>query len=145
MTAKGHRFSIQQGKRQSPTSFYHCSAPELHPFHGETKPNWRNILFLNTPYSKSGLNVKVLKVLRFQVTTFPFPVSKEPWENTEFYCNFHISIHDPKKQNRERKRISFFLSQTGPYSWHSLFLPTAVYFLSAFLSVLEKENCRRVL
>lgn len=67
MTAKGHRFSIQQGKRQSPTSFYHYSAPELHPFHGETKPNWRNILFLNTPYSKSGLNVKVLKVLRFQV------------------------------------------------------------------------------
>lgn len=59
----------------------HCSALEQHPFHGKTKPNERN-LFLNKSHPKTGLNVKVLKVLRFQVTMFPFPMSKVPWENT---------------------------------------------------------------
>lgn len=59
----------------------HCSALEQHPFHGKTKPNERN-LFLNKSHPKTGLNAKVLKVLRFQVTMFPFPMSKVPWENT---------------------------------------------------------------
>lgn len=118
----------------------HCSALEQHPFHGKTKPNERN-LFLNKSHPKTGLNVKVLKVLRFQVTMFPFPMSKVPWENTEFYCNFHISIHDQKSKKEKEKGFISLLPLDCPIL-QAPFLPTAVYFLGAFL-MRRKKNCRR--
>lgn len=74
----------------------------------------------------------------------PFPMSKAHWENTEFYCHFHISIHTQNnKKEKEKGFLSLLPLHCPMLKALSLLLPIAVYFLSAFLSEQEKENCRR--